>query len=77
MYGNQSFSKKGSPDLFSADAVIEASNILLSKVFVWMAAGLGITAIMAFATASSPAVMHVIFGNYLVFYGSLLQLCGG
>jgi FtsH-binding integral membrane protein len=52
----------------------EAATIFLAKVFNWMAAGLGVTALTAFAVASSPAMLRLIFGTpliYLLIFGEL------
>ncbi len=39
----------------------------LRKVYGWMFVGLGITAATAFAVASSPTLVQMIFGNWMVF----------
>ena len=41
----------------------------LRKVYGWMFLGLAFTAVLAFATASSPAVLQAVLGNRLIFYG--------
>lgn len=41
---------------------------LMPKVFIWMTLALLITGFTAFAVASSPAVLGVIFGNRLAFW---------
>lgn len=43
--------------------VQERQNLFLKKVYLWMALGLGVTALAAFLTASSPAILNFIFGN--------------
>jgi uncharacterized protein len=46
------------------------------RVFNWMAGGLAITAVVSFVTASSPALINLIFGNQLVFFGLILAELG-
>jgi hypothetical protein len=48
----------------------------LSKVYGWMFVGLLITAVSAFAVASSPALIEIVFLNRLVFWGLLIAELG-
>jgi len=41
----------------------------LRGVYAWMAAGLALTAVVAFFTAGSPSLLQAIFGNRIVLYG--------
>ena len=41
-------------------------NVFLKKVYLWMALGLGATALTAFLTASSPSILRFIYSNPLV-----------
>ena len=41
-------------------------NVFLKKVYLWMALGLGATALTAFLTASSPSIVRFIYSNPLV-----------
>lgn len=41
----------------------EVVNAFMRGVYQWMAAGLGVTAVAAFAVASSPALVQFIFGT--------------
>lgn len=41
-------------------------NVFLKKVYLWMALGLGVTALTAFLTASSPAMVRFIYSNPFV-----------
>src|SRR5438477_12533526 len=43
----------------------------LRSVYGWMFIGLGVTALVAFAVAGSPAVMRMIASNHLLFLGAL------
>lgn len=44
----------------------------ISKVYTWMAAALGITGLVAMATASSDALVNFMFGNTIVFWGLII-----
>lgn len=44
----------------------------LTRVYGWMAGGLVATAFMAWVTLSTPALLQLVFGNRLVFYGLLI-----
>ena len=48
----------------------------LWKVYGWMAVGLGITAIVAFAVAGSPDLIRLLIGNRLVFFALVLVELG-
>ena len=45
---------------------------VLTGAFAWMTTGLGLTGLIAFATARSPALLELIYGNRLVFWGLIL-----
>jgi uncharacterized protein len=44
----------------------------VAKVYRWMAAGLAITGLVAYAVVASPAAQQLVFGNRMVFYGALI-----
>jgi FtsH-binding integral membrane protein len=48
----------------------------LSRVYAWMAGGLAITALVSWFTLSSPAVLEVVLGNRLVFFGLIIAELG-
>ncbi len=48
--------------IMSADAQLRQSSIT-SQVYAWMTAGLLVTSAVATATANSPALLNLIFGN--------------
>ena len=48
----------------------------LWKVYGWMAVGLGITAIVAFAVAGSPDLIRLLIGNRLVFFALVIAQLG-
>ncbi|WP_462327474.1 Bax inhibitor-1/YccA family protein [Desulfobaculum sp.] len=47
---------------------IEGVNAFMRGVYNWMAAGLGVTALCAFLTASSPAMLNLLFGGSIMGY---------
>lgn len=59
-----------------ADVRDERVGAFLSKVYGWMFFGLLITAVSAFAVASSPAILEVIYGNRLVLWGLIIAQLG-
>jgi FtsH-binding integral membrane protein len=48
----------------------------LWKVYGWMAVGLGLTALVAFAVAGSPDLLRVLVGNRLVFFALVIAELG-
>ncbi len=55
---------------------VERVGAFLSKVYGWMFAGLLITAIAAFAVASSPALIEMLILNRLVFWALIIAELG-
>jgi hypothetical protein len=47
-------------------------NSFIQSVYNWMAVGLGLTGVTAFLVANSPAMMQLIFGNRLIFFGLII-----
>lgn len=45
---------------------------LMRDVYVWMTGGLALTGAVAWVVANSPALLQVIFGNQLIFWGLLI-----
>jgi hypothetical protein len=66
------------PTAFDTPLAIGAERVtaFLRKVYGWMFVGLGITAAVAFAVASSPAILQVIFGNWFLFIGLMVAELG-
>jgi len=54
----------------------ERVSAFLWKVYGWMAVGLGITAVVAFAVSGSPAIQQTLVGNRLVFFGLVIAELG-
>ena len=53
-----------------------AANEVLRGVYNWMALGLGLTAVIAYAVAGSQSMMEFILGNQLVFFGMIIGELG-
>ena len=58
------------PPVALAPAAVESR--FLSRVHGWMAGGLAVTALVSWFTLSSPALLNIVFGNRLVFFGLLI-----
>jgi FtsH-binding integral membrane protein len=56
---------------FSEAQIAEETAAFMRKVYAFMAAGLGVTALTSMLVASSEAALEIIVGNRLVFYGLL------
>lgn len=50
----------------------EAFPVLMRKVYTWMALALVITGFTAYYVATSPALLQLIYGNQLVFWGLII-----
>jgi len=59
-----------------ADVRDERVAAFLSKVYGWMFFGLLVTAVTAFAVASSPGIIEVVILNRLVFWGLIIAQLG-
>jgi len=66
--------KAGLP--MTSTAAAERMAAFLRLVYGWMAAGLAITALVAFFVASSPAILQVVVGNRIVFFGLIIAELG-
>jgi FtsH-binding integral membrane protein len=60
----------------TSTAAAERVGAFLRLVYGWMAGGLAITALVAFFVVSSPAVLQVVLGNRIVFYGLIVAQLG-
>jgi uncharacterized protein len=65
-------------DAWTTNTVQTADRVsaFLWKVYGWMAVGLGLTAIVAFAVAGSPDLVRVLVGNRLVFFALVIAELG-
>jgi FtsH-binding integral membrane protein len=59
-----------------ADVRDERVGAFLSKVYGWMFFGLLVTAVTAFAVASSPAIVEIFILNRLLFWGLIIAQLG-
>ena len=64
------------PSSFSPEQSRVEDSQFIARVYAWMSLALFLTALTSFFVASSPALLSVIFGNKLVFYGLLLGELG-
>src|SRR3954464_6670212 len=54
----------------------ESVNDILWVTYRWMALGLALTGLVAFLVANTPAVLDVVVGNRIVFYGLMFAQLG-
>ena len=64
--------------VFASSSVRTAERVsaFLTKVYGWMCIGLGITAVVAFMVAGSPALVRMLVGNQLIFFALVLAELG-
>src|SRR5262245_32818206 len=60
----------------SSTAAAERVSAFLWKVYAWMAIGLGITAVVAYAVSSSPDLLRALVLNRLVFFALIIAELG-
>ena len=65
-----------SPIPFPQSRTLATTGDFVRRVYNWMAAGLALTGLVALFTASSPALLELVFGNRLVFYALILGELG-
>ena len=56
----------------SASQISQEQSSFMMKVYGWMSLALTITGIVAYWTASSPAIIELVFGNQVIFYSLLI-----
>jgi len=61
---------------FQNSASLVRVNSFIRSVYNWMAIGLALTAFTSYYVASSPALLQLIFGNQLVFFGLIIGELG-
>ena len=59
-----------------SDAALERISTFLRRAYGWMFAGLLVTAGVAGFTAQSPALLELIYGNMIVFFGLIIAQLG-
>jgi FtsH-binding integral membrane protein len=55
---------------------VQATNYFLRGVYNWMSLGLGLTAVVAYTVANTPAIAQVIFANPIIFWGLIIAQFG-
>jgi FtsH-binding integral membrane protein len=63
-------------DNFSLDSVLTRERSILKNVYMWMAAGLALTGIVALGIASNPRYIGAIFSNRMIFFGIFIAQIG-
>lgn len=53
---------------YSRDRAASLEGAFFRRVYNWMVAGLTLTGLLAYLTASSPALQQIVYGNPIVFY---------
>jgi hypothetical protein len=51
-------------------------NNFVRSVYNWMAVGLGLTGIVAFAIANNESLLRIVFGNQILFFGLIIAELG-
>jgi FtsH-binding integral membrane protein len=51
-------------------------NDFVRSVYNWMAVGLGLTGVVAFAIANNESLLRIIFGNQMLFFGLIIAELG-
>lgn len=67
---------KEAPILYQRDQAAAAQGDFIRRVYNWMGLGLTVTALVALYTASNSALLGLIFGNSLVFFGLIIGQLG-
>ena len=70
------YSLTSRPPLAAVEVSAERVTAFLRKVYGWMCVGLGVTATVAMAVASSPSLIQAIFGNKILFFGLVIGELG-
>jgi len=60
------------PQIYQRERVTAAQGEFIRRVYNWMGLGLALTALVALYTASSHALLSLILGNSLVFFGLII-----
>jgi hypothetical protein len=64
------------PISISLENSVASTGDFFRRVYSWMGAGLALTGLVALYTYSSPALLQLIFGNKIVFYGLIIAEFG-
>ena len=60
----------------ATDARASAIAIFMNQVYLWMTAGLALTALVAWQVASSPAILELVFSNSILLIGLVIAQFG-
>jgi hypothetical protein len=60
----------------SPESVSAEQTRFLVRVYNWMGAGLALTAVVAWYVSKSPAILNVVIGNKIVFFGIIIVELG-
>lgn len=74
MYPDFNNQQQTPPPYYGGAAVARQSNSVMKRVYVRMFIGLLVSAFCALGVASSPALLNVIFGNQIVFWGLIIAM---
>src|SRR5437868_6654799 len=76
-FGNQPIanSELGSHSFGLASSAAENARFMV-RVYAWMAGGLCLTGLVAWDVAGNPALVQMIFGNRLLFWGLIIAQLG-
>jgi FtsH-binding integral membrane protein len=55
---------------------VQTTNLFLRGVYNWMSLGLGLTALVAYTVATTPAIAQFIFSNTILFWGLIIAQFG-
>jgi len=64
------------PVIFPIEGSMAATGDFFRRVYNWMGAGLALTGLVAFFTATSPAMLQLVLGNRWMFYGLIIAQVG-
>ena len=66
----------GWPAPMAPSVAAEQVTMFLRRVYGWMCVGLGITALVAFEVANSPAILSYLVSNQLLYFGLIMAELG-
>lgn len=74
MYPDYNNQPQTPPPYYGQSAVKTQANSVMKRVYVRMTIGLLVSAFCALGVASSPALINIIFGNQIVFWGLIIAM---
>ena len=74
MYPDYNNSQQTPPPYYGGASVARQANSVMKRVYVRMTIGLLVSAFCALGVASSPAMLSIIFGNQIVFWGLIIAM---